>query len=417
MTMIATATAVRVRWLRPQALEALLARLARETRLVAPVEVEGELLFLPVEDASRIAADYVNSLVPPRDAFLRNPDRLLSYRIDQGRPVLDEANGSAAPEPERVFFGVRSCDVAGLGYLERFMSGAPFDRPDTADAPFMRRREAAVVLSVVCLKPGSTCMCVCCKGGPSLDRGFDWQLTRLESGWLVEIGSERGERFAARWGGSLEDPPAGALAERDRMMNEVLARFGDHSLHRVPTMAASRMVSSGLLDEGFWNIVGERCFECGGCAFVCPTCSCFNVADVNPVGEAEFEPPAAGFSPAAPGGITGEVRDGNWERLRVRDCCMLAGFVRQAGGGYPRWTCGERCVTRFFHKLSQQFHERMGALGCTGCGRCVQVCLGEEGIDRIAEAMREVMVGQRDVGARYPRTAPALGIPVPMGER
>ena len=415
--MIATTAVARVRWLAPEALDALLARLARETRLVAPVEVEGELLFLPVRDATRIAAGYVNSLVPPRDAFLRNPDRLLSYRIEHGHPVLDDGDAHPDAEPERVFFGVRSCDVAGLAYLERFMSGAPFDRPDTADAPFMRRREAAVVVSVVCLQPGATCMCVCCKGGPALERDYDWQLTRLTAGWLVEIGSPRGERFAERWGQALEPAPAGALVERDRVMQEVLARFGEHSAHRVPTMAASRMVSAGLLDEAFWNIVGERCFECGGCAFVCPTCSCFNVADVNPAGEAEFEPPATGFSPAVPGGITGEVRDGRWERVRLRDCCMLAGFVRQAGGGYPRWTCGERCVTRFFHKLSQQFHARMGALGCTGCGRCVQVCLGEEGIDRIAEAMREVMVGQRDAGARYPRTAPALGIPVPVGER
>ena len=414
--MAATVTA-RVLWLRPGALEALLARLASETQLVAPVDVEGEVLFLPVSDPSRICRDYVNSLAPPRDAFLRNPDRLLSYRIDGGVPALEDDPAHARPEPERVFFGVRSCDVAGLAYLERFLSGAPFDRPDTADAPFMRRREAATVLSVVCQRPGETCMCVCCHGGPSLEKDFDWQLTALDRGWLVEIGSERGEHFAERWGAALEPPPPSAIEERDRRIDEVIARFGEHSPHRVPTMAASRMVSAGLLGEGVWNIVGERCFECGGCAFVCPTCSCFNVADVNPAGEAEFESPAPGFSPAVPGGITDDIRDGNWERVRVRDCCMLAGFVRQAGGGYPRWTCGERCVTRFFHKLSQQFHARMGALGCTGCGRCVQVCLGEEGIDRIAEAMREVMVGERDAGARYPRTAPALGIPVPLGER
>lgn len=414
--MIAPA-AVRVQWLRPGALEGLLARLAAEVELVAPVDVEGEVLFLPVTDPSRICRDYVNSLAPPRDAFLRQPERLLSYTIENGVPVLDSGAAASRQEPERVFFGVRSCDVAGLTYLERLLSGETFARPDTADAPFMRRRDAATVLSVVCERAGETCMCVCCKGGPALERGFDWQLTQLDRGWLVEIGSERGERFAARWGFPLETPPAGAVEERDRRVRECVAHFGEHSLHRVPTMAASRMVSAGLLDESFWNIVGERCFECGGCAFVCPTCSCFNVADVNPVGEAGFDDPAPGFSPAVPGGVTDHVPDGRWDRVRLRDCCMLAGFVRQAGGGYPRWTCGERCVTRFFHKLSQQFHERMGALGCTGCGRCVQVCLGEEGIDRVAEAMREAMVGERAPGARYPRTAPALGIPVPLGGR
>jgi hypothetical protein len=79
--------------------------------------------------------------------------------------------------------------------------------------------------------------------------------------------------------------------------------------------------------------------------------------------------------------------------VRLRDNCQLAGFVRQTGGGYPRWTCGERCLTRFFHKLSQQFQERMGAPGCTGCGRCIVTCLGERGIDRVAETMRDALTG------------------------
>jgi ferredoxin len=133
--------------------------------------------------------------------------------------------------------------------------------------------------------------------------------------------------------------------------------------------------------------------ECGGCAYVCPTCWCFNVADVRGAGEAGFEEPVDGISPIAPGSATGPAPDGRWERIRHRDCCMLAGFVRQAGGGYPRLSCGERCLTRFFHKLSQQFYERLDAPGCTGCGRCIVACLGEEGIDAVAEGMRVVLTG------------------------
>jgi hypothetical protein len=142
---------------------------------------------------------------------------------------------------------------------------------------------------------------------------------------------------------------------------------------------------------------------------VCPTCSCFNVADVNRPGAAGFDEPAEGLRPSAPGGITAATRDGDWERVRVRDCCMLAGFVRQAGGGYPRWTCGERCVTRFFHKLSVQFRRRLDALGCTGCGRCIQVCLGEEGIDRVAEAMVSALAGPHRTRLADPQGGPLRG--------
>jgi hypothetical protein len=392
------APAATARWLAPGTLDALLAGWARAGELVGPVEVEGELLFLPVADPTRLAREYVNSLVPPRDLFLPTPERLAAYRVRDGRPeVLPD--GAAAPR-ERVVFGVRSCDVAGLAYLERFLSGAPFGRPDTADGPFLARREAATVLSVACQRPGATCMCVCCEGGPSLVRGFDWQLTELDAGWLVEIGSARGERLAARVGARLGMPPPGALEERAARMRSAVERFRDANDHRVPTMAASRLVSGGRLPRDYWKDVGERCSECGGCAFVCPTCSCFNVADLESPGAAPAEP-AEGLFPAVPGGLTGTPRDGEWERVRLRDNCILPGFVREAGGGYPRWTCGERCHTRFFHKLSWQFHRRMGAPGCTGCGRCILTCLGEEGIDRIATGMIDALRA-----ARAPRPAP-----------
>jgi ferredoxin len=400
------------RWITHDGLEDLLDLLALERELFAPVRVEGELVFRRVRSSVEIARDYVNTLVPPRDLFLPTPERLASYQIEDGVPRLMSEGDDEFPE--RVLFGVRSCDVAGFAYLERFLSGEPFGRPDTADGPFLRRREAATVISVVCQEPGPTCMCVCCKGGPALESRYDWQLTALPMGWLVEIGSARGRRLAEAVPGVLRDPPGSALAEKEERVRAAVARFRDGSPHRVQTMAAARMISTGRLPRSFWDGLGERCMECGGCAFVCPTCSCFNVADVTAAGEAGFADPEGGLVPAAPGGVTLRVPDGAWDRLRLRDNCILAGFVREAGGGYPRWTCGERCVTRFFHKLSQQFHERMGAPGCTGCGRCVETCMSGIGIDRVSELMTETLTGQParpSPAPRPPRVRPAAGSP------
>ncbi len=396
-----TSTTLTRRWLTRDALTILLERCAREHSLVGPVEVDGEVMFLPVDDPARLTWDYVNSLVPPKEVLLPTPERLASYRIEDGHPVVE--SGAATTAPPVVLFGVRSCDVAGFAYLERFLSGAPFGRTDTADAAFQARRDATVVLSVVCERIGATCMCVCCEGGPALERGFDWQLSCGEDGWLVEIDGPRGHAFAARCADLLDEPPTGALTAREARVRETIERFHETSDRRVPTMAAARLVSSGRLPKSFWNGVGERCFECGGCAYVCPTCSCFNVVDVNPPGEAVAGEPRDGAFPVVPGGITDAVLDGRYERVRMRDNCILPGFVREAGGGYPRWTCGERCLTRFFHKLSWQFHARMGAPGCTGCGRCIQVCLGEEGMDRIATRMTDALRAAGRAHAAPPR--------------
>ena len=32
-------------------------------------------------------------------------------------------------------------------------------------------------------------------------------------------------------------------------------------------------------DDPVWDELGKKCLCCGSCSMVCPTCSCFNVAD------------------------------------------------------------------------------------------------------------------------------------------
>jgi formate hydrogenlyase subunit 6/NADH:ubiquinone oxidoreductase subunit I len=370
-------------WVSGATLDAMLDELASGGILVAPVRVDGEVLFRRVDGAAAICRDYVNTLVPPKRFFLPSPELLARYRLEGGVPVV-EADDSEPPA--LVLFGVRSCDVAGLDYLARFYSGASLGRPDIADGPFLARRGRATVLSVVCREVGETCMCVCCRGGPALDAGYDWQLTEVRRGWLVEVGSDRGRALAERFVARLRAAPPEAIREKHEQVRRTVAEFHRTSTRRVQTMAAGRLVSRGRLPESFWADVGARCVECGGCAFVCPTCSCFTVADLPGVGEGRIAAAEDG-EPAVPGGPVRAPADGAYERVRLRDACNMAGYVRQAGGAYPRAACGERCRTRFFHKLSWQFVDRTGSLGCTGCGRCAVVCLGGQSIDRVSARM------------------------------
>lgn len=375
------------RWVSSENLKAILTELSREQELIGPVKIGGEVLFRKITDVEQICHDteYVNSFIPPKEFLLPARQTLLSYEIDGARITL-----SVPPEdePKRVIFGIRSCDVAGVEYLTRFLSGEMFGRTDLADESFMRRRERLTILSVVCQQPDETCMCVCCEGGPALERGFDWQLTRLERGWLVEIGSEKGQELVERFRQLVPLAPEEAIAEKEERVRQVVSNFYKFSPHRVQTMAASRLLSKGRLEQSFWQKIGERCVECGGCAFICPTCYCFNVADL-PAGqldEGEEE-----LIPLVPGAPTEVPTKGRFDRIRCRDNCILAGYVRHAGGIYPRRTTGERCLTRFFHKLSWQFHSRMGRLGCTGCGRCVITCMGNIGISQVSEEIVEVL--------------------------
>ncbi|MGQ9462042.1 MAG: 4Fe-4S dicluster domain-containing protein [Candidatus Fervidibacter sp.] len=378
------------RWVSNENLKAILAELAQERQLIAPTKIGEEIVFRRVSSVEQICpdTDYVNSLIPPKELVLPARQKLLQYEIDNG---VKSVEAEVEDVPEQVIFGIRSCDVAGIDYLTRFLSGEMFGRPDLADGLFMKRRERITILSVVCQQPGETCMCVCCEGGPALEGGFDWQLTRLSNGWLVEVGSEKGSLLVDRFRQRLPLAQEEAIAEKEERVRQVVANFYRYSKHRVQTMAASRMLSKGRLEHAFWQRIGERCVECGGCAFVCPTCYCFNVADL-PV-EFENSESEGDLVPLVPGAPTKVPTKGVWERVRCRDSCMLAGYVRHAGGIYPRRTTGERCLTRFFHKLSWHFHFRMHRLGCTGCGRCIVTCMGNIGISQVSEEMVEALTG------------------------
>jgi len=370
-------------WTSGAALDAMLDELGSTGILVAPVRVDGEVVFRRVRAAHEISRDHINTLVPPKRFFLPSPELLVRYRLEDGRPALED--GTEEP-PELVLFGVRSCDVAGLDYLARFYSGRSLGHPETADGPFLARRARATVLSVVCDSVGETCMCVCCRGGPALDGGYDWQLTAVRRGWLIEVGSGRGQALLERFRGRVRNAPPEAIRDKHEQVRRTVAEFHRTSTRRVQSMAAGRLVSRGQLPAAFWEDVGEHCLECGGCSHVCPTCSCFTVADLPAMGEGRLWPAEEG-EPAVPGGPVSAPADGTYERVRLRDSCIEAGFIRQAGGGYPRAVRGERCRTRFFHKLSWQFVDRTGTLGCTGCGRCAIVCLGGQSIDRVSARM------------------------------
>ena len=96
-----------------------------------------------------------------------------------------------------------------------------------------------------------------------------------------------------------------------------------------------------------WVEQSLRCLGCGACAFVCPTCSCFDIQDER----------------QRYGGV----------RLRCWDSCGFGLFTLHASGHNPRAKQSERWRQRVMHKFSYQ-PERLGLLGCVGCGRCSRTC-------------------------------------------
>jgi ferredoxin len=103
-------------------------------------------------------------------------------------------------------------------------------------------------------------------------------------------------------------------------------------------------------DSKVWEEHGAKCFSCGSCNMVCPTCYCFDVRDCMEL----------------------NLRHG--DRSRFWDGCMLTDFTKVASGEIFREGRGARLRHRTYRKDLYLF-EKWGRPFCTGCGRCGTACL------------------------------------------
>jgi sulfhydrogenase subunit beta (sulfur reductase) len=343
-------------------LASLVAFLRKEYRVYAPFAGRGrDSYFAEVDDASahQIALHVANPYYPPKRFVLPHLQKLLTIRTTP-HPSIE-----ACQSAEKIaLFGVRSCDVEGIFHLDRFYLGGAF-----RDGYYEKLRNNLLIVNMVCSDVDrdidNDCFCVCADAGPAAKAHFDLQLMDLHESsgdFLAVAGSAAGE--------ALLDQPffrkasRAHVTRRRAILTEVRKRF------RIATSwysAATKFITRGEVKDRTWKKIGDRCLECGGCSYVCPTCTCFSVTDL-------------------PGA------DGSIERVRTWDACALSGFTRMAGGHNPRKAVHDRRNRRFFRKLSHYFIQREFTMACVGCGRCVRVCHGDIGMPEVVEILRRETV-------------------------
>jgi len=336
----------------------LLRRLGRDFRLVGPVRNEyGEVFYSEIRELDHDRIDFssrpVNSLKP---FFLPQQEVLASYGCcrggSPGTPETAEYTFHATlPQVEpTLYFGVRSCDLFAVLYMDMVFLGNAY-----RDPYYEARRKDAVFVTLGCHEPFADCFCHATRSGPFLELGYDIQLTDLDPvkrAYFVEVGRPRGRRIVEEFAPFFDS----ASAEDRNLQFEAVLEARSLFRHLVPVDLATQVFASGALPEDAVAEMSERCQDCGGCAFICPTCTCFSIED-QPHG------PESG------------------QRVRHWDACTFAGFTRMAGGHNPVDVRRRRILRRFAHKLHHDV-ERHGRPSCVGCGRCVGICFG--GVDMIS---------------------------------
>lgn len=320
-------TSMETTWLIYQeALAKWLDSLAEGRTLIAPRDVDGVLLYRPVENSSKIQWGFARPVLSVKEVFFPPTERLLKIEKTAQQVHLLET----LPEGQKVVFGVRPCDARGLLTLD-----AMFTSHEPVDPYYAKRRSETVILGLACKEMGPSCFCTSAGGAPDDTSGMDVMLYETEAGYLARAMTEKGFALIPKHDWSITD------------------RTPTHPTMDAPTYPLpARDAWPVHFNADYWQHISERCLSCRVCTYVCPTCRCFIIRD------------------------EALTTGGQFERVRCWDACTGENYRRVAGGHRPRADQSERLRNRFYCKF--YYYPEQYGLGetpaCTGCGRCVEAC-------------------------------------------
>lgn len=347
-----------MRWIKNENLKPLLHRWSEKFQVLAPAREQDAVLLLPYEE-DKFTLDYINFALPVKESLFEQKEKLFKWKKVDGK--IETISPKATDFEQRILFGVRACDAYGIAYMDRFFLG------EFKDNNYALRREKTWVVAINCLEPGSNCFCHSMGIGPFAKEGYDLLFTPINHGFIVEAGSPRAEELISMAEDLFEKSNL-TLEGKNKLLTEVEAKFttkvDSKNLHKVLEES---------FDHSMWEELAKACIGCTGCTNVCPTCTCFNVV---------------------------EEKIGCNEGCRVRfwDSCQSESFTRNAGYHNPR-NAVSRVRYRIYDKL-KYIEDRFGYKGCTGCGRCIDVCPAFINIVEIASKLQEDYKSKEAVSAK-----------------
>jgi sulfhydrogenase subunit beta (sulfur reductase) len=285
--------------------ENLVRELEKNFRVIAPVKTGDRVFFKELEpgDDIDLKSNPTNS---SKEFFLPCSETLFEFKEGGGGLEISQDIKSG----ERVLFGIRPCDVQALLLLDLIASG------DFKDPYYRGRREKTVLVAFSCLEPLDSCFCTSFGTGPSLDKGADLLLTDIGDCYLAESFTAEGEEI-------IKSKLFDDASDRDREIKDKRVKAAAEKIQKLEL----KEIPDSLFDDKLWDSLSMGCFSCAVCAFLCPTCYCFDVVDEEGISVAEGR------------------------RVRCWDTCMSPSFTRLAGGENPRALKRERLRQRIYHKF------------------------------------------------------------------
>ena len=323
-----------------QNINAFFGALSKEFALFLPVHKDEMTDFCewnPNEAPENFDFETLKTAKSPKEFFLPPFEELYSAKNTADGIDL---NPMSAPDAPFILFGVRACDLEGIGILDQVYLSDPTDRFYEA------RRNAATIFTLACESPTPTCFCNSFGIDPAHPKG-DVSVWQTEGFFYLAANNAKGEK---------------ALGTANDLLENVNTKpIFTHKPN--PPLPVNHLNPEKLLktfDSNKWDELHRTCISCGTCTFLCPTCQCYD--------------------------ISGSDSDGVIRCHRTWDSCMYKDFTQMAHGN-PRPSAKARFRQRFMHKLLYHQENHQGSFGCVGCGRCTNKCPVNLSVVKVIKAL------------------------------
>jgi len=307
----------------------LLGQWRQDYNIFVPADEGGRTAFLPWDGkADPLPEKYRNTVIPPKQGFLPNMEKLFDFAKEGGSYHLEPP----APEKQpRLIFGIRPCDARAAAIIDLVFK-------DTyEDTYYLGRRANTLLVGLGCTNPYDSCFCTSLGLGPMEAGDVDLMLVDIGDEYLIEEITDRGRKLMA----------AAKNTEKSDKDDEVKAGEARETAakkitRKIDAEKVCKNLAASFDNEAFWQKIAAKCVSCGVCTFLCPTCYCFDINDEK------------------------DARYRNW------DCCSFPLYTEMPAEN-PREEKWRRVRQKVCHKYT--FYPALwGVIACTGCGRCIRQC-------------------------------------------
>ncbi len=320
--------------------------IAKDQSLFLPVKTAGKTNFGLYTEGCEVDLQTLKTVKSPKDVFFPQSETLYTCKTE-GKNIT--ITPQELENESFVVFGMKACDVRGIGVLDKVFLSEP------VDSFYAARRKHGIIVSLACAQPEESCFC----------KVFDIDCAQPEGDvvtWLTEDYlywqpvTEKGEALTALVADLLEESDETAVNAQKAEISKIVEKlpYANLSLEGWDGNA-----TNAKFDSPIWEQLYKPCLACGTCTFVCPTCQCYDIRDYN----------------------TGK----GVQRFRCWDSCMYSDFTMMAHGN-NRTSQLQRFRQRFMHKLVYFPANNDGMYSCVGCGRCVDKCPSHLNIVKVIKA-------------------------------